>query len=691
MQYSVSPSNVPAAGAQQALQDVGEKVRAPGELEAGALELDRRTAALRSAGRLARVGGWEIDCRTGMVNWSEEAVDLLGSPTRELDLATAMNIYRPEDRPRILEIFDRARTRAEPIEYEAWARTYDGDEIYLRVLGEVQCTDDGGQFLRGAAVDLTRDAFVRQKLQEAEEFSRGIVDGVAAALCVIDATGEILTVNEAWRAFGSSNGAAVEGDYVGENYLDVCRRSANPSALRVCAGIEAVLQVKRDTFDYDYACHAPHEKRWFKVRVAPLAGGGPVRAVILHQNITELKMSAIRLRQAVAVQKRALRAAQAASEAKSAFLATMSHEIRTPLNAVMGMAQAMAAGDLSPVQADRLNVIQQGSQTLLTLLNDILDLSRVEAGGIELEDGVIDLREVMEELRTTFLSLARDKDLVFSYALDQEAAGLWQGDPTRVRQILTNLVGNAVKFTPRGSVHVSASVELSLVVLRVKDTGPGIDADRRDRIFDRFVQADASATRRFGGTGLGLAICRELAHLMGGDVAVDSGPGRGATFSLKLPLRPLGVGCSMPPSPVAEQPLLDQPLSILAAEDNPTNQLVLATLLETLGMAATMTGNGEEVVEAWRGANWDVILMDIQMPVLDGIAATVRIRELERTLGRARTPIIALTANAMTHHVAEYRQAGMDGFVAKPISVPNLLAALASHCSSASETQAQCA
>ena len=248
------------------------------------------------------------------------------------------------------------------------------------------------------------------------------------------------------------------------------------------------------------------------------------------------------------------------------------------------------------------------------------------------------------------------------------------GDGQRLRQIVINLVSNAVKFTDRGAVHVEISHDGRQLILRVADTGPGIPLEQQAHVFESFAQADASTTRRYGGSGLGLTICRALVELMGGKILLDSLPGQGTTFTVRLPLER-----AERPAPQAEDDAPGSeapPLRILAAEDNPMNQLVLRTLLDQVGLEARIVGNGEEALGAWEEGGWDVILMDVQMPVMDGPTATRRIRERERNAGGRRVPIIALTANAMSHHVEDYRRAGMDGLVAKPIKLPELFAVL---------------
>ena len=404
-----------------------------------------------------------------------------------------------------------------------------------------------------------------------------------------------------------------------------------------------------------------------------------VCAVPANNAIGERNRIALRLTRSRAVARAARAAAEAANQAKSQFVANMTHEIRTPLNGVLGMTQAMAGGELSDLQRERLDVVRKSGDMLLAILNDVLDLSKIEAGKLELETIPFDMLEVARGAHAAFTALAHKKGLSFDLKVEPEAAGVYRGDSIRVRQIIYNLVSNALKFTAEGEVRVRVTAADPGLRIMVSDTGIGIPPDRLASLFQKFEQADASTTRRFGGTGLGLAICRELAQLMGGFIVVESVVGQGSTFIVTLPLerlaQPAANLASVEAGPVAD--FTGRPLRILAAEDNQVNQLVLKTLLHQVGLQPVLVDDGRAAVEAWEAEAWDLVLMDMQMPVMDGLAATRRIREREAATGRLRTPIIALTANVMAHQVAGYRAAGMDGFVAKPIEVTCLFDAMA--------------
>jgi signal transduction histidine kinase/CheY-like chemotaxis protein len=383
-----------------------------------------------------------------------------------------------------------------------------------------------------------------------------------------------------------------------------------------------------------------------------------------------LKSDRERLRRSLVA---ALDEARDASQAKSTFLATISHEIRTPLNGVLGMAQAIEMDELTPAQRERVGVVRRSGESLLSLLNDVLDLSKIEAGQLRLETMPFDPAKVVDAIVAQNQALAANKGLKVQ-AETARLDGLYEGDPNRLRQIVQNLVSNAIKFTETGDVTIIATGVDDGLIIQVRDTGMGIPADKVGELFQKFRQVDESTTRRFGGTGLGLSICRDLAQAMGGDVRVESTGAGGSTFtffaplprSLHVPVVDAGTAGSVGPPQLA--------LRVLAAEDNATNQLVLKTLLAAAGIEPTIVDNGAEAVAAWREADWDVILMDVQMPVMDGLTAVKQIRKEEASSSRPRTMIVALTANAMDHQVREYLEVGMDDFLSKPIEVDKLFA-----------------
>jgi signal transduction histidine kinase/AmiR/NasT family two-component response regulator len=367
-------------------------------------------------------------------------------------------------------------------------------------------------------------------------------------------------------------------------------------------------------------------------------------------------------------------AAEIAARAKSEFLATMSHEIRTPMNGILGMTRLVLDGPLDSETRGNVEVVHQSAEALLTLLDDILDFSKLEAGKFEPECAAFEVRRLVSDVVTLMRSRADEKHLALGATVAAAVPAWVSGDAGRLRQVLLNLVGNAVKFTERGAISVTAEVSASgRVRFAVTDTGIGIPAEAQGKLFGAFSQVDGSIARRFGGTGLGLAISRRLVEAMGGEIGVDSEVGRGSIFWLELPLPEAA------PQPVvavvaANAPAV-APLRILLAEDNPVNQMVGVKLLSRQGHQVVVAGNGAEAVEAVAAGEYDLVLMDMQMPGLDGLEATARIRALPGA--KARVPIVAMTANAMTRDRDRCLAAGMDDYVSKPVDMSKLTAVLA--------------
>jgi signal transduction histidine kinase/CheY-like chemotaxis protein len=371
-----------------------------------------------------------------------------------------------------------------------------------------------------------------------------------------------------------------------------------------------------------------------------------------------------------------------ASRLKSQFLANMSHEIRTPLNGVLGMVQVMEMEAVTPLQGERLRTIRESGQALLQVLNDVLDLSKIEAGELDLRTMDFNVAELAAGVCATFADIAEQRSLRLDWAVAEDAAGIWSGDALRIRQILSNLLSNAVKFTDRGDVTLAVERCGRGLCFVVRDSGIGISQEALPKLFNKFSQVDESNTRRFGGTGLGLAICRELAQLMDGDIVVESVLGQGSVFRVTLPLTRVGDAAKASEDgadggqarfAAAEQ----RRIRILAAEDNLTNQKVLTALLAPLAADLTVVEDGRRAVESWRSSPFDLILMDIQMPEMGGAEAAAAIRKEEAERGLAPIPIIALSANAMSHQVDAYLMAGMSDHVAKPIEVDALYDAIA--------------
>jgi len=707
-------------------------------------------------------------------------------------------------------------------------RRHDGVYREMSARGVPVLADDGTivEWI-GVHTDITERKRAEEALAESERFARSTLNALSAHIAILDEHGAILNTNRAWSAFARINGAKSDLG-AGFNYLDVCDLATGPfseEAHIVAAGIRAVIRGESTTFTVEYPCNSRDVKRWFMVRATRFDEDGPLRVVISHEDITTSKLTEEALRQAK-------RDAEAASCAKSEFLANMSHEIRTPMNGVLGLTELLLDGEVSAEQRESLDMVKSSAESLMTVINDILDFSKIEAGKLDLESTEFQLRALLEDILKPFALRAHRKGLELTCDLQPDVPEFVVGDPGRLRQVLVNLIGNAIKFTEHGEVILQArlrghSQDEFEIEFAVVDTGIGIPADRQLAIFAPFSQADGSMTRRFGGTGLGLSISSQLVALMGGQIEVESRIGLGSVFRfgvrLKRPLEPgqisrggivadlsgvavlivddnatnrrilnemlhhwralptavesgpvalaemnRAAACGEPyplvlvdavmpemdgfelvkqiqqhpnwapptimmltsadregdaercrklglaaylikpiraaelqgaisaclgfqrRSEPAELPAtgrIDQqrsvdagvstaPLRILLAEDNPVNQRVALHLLKKQGHSATLARNGREALAAIEREEFDLVLMDVQMPEMDGFEATAAIRQLETAAGR-HIPIVAMTAHAMKGDRNRCLAAGMDDYLSKPIHSAELQEAIA--------------
>lgn len=377
---------------------------------------------------------------------------------------------------------------------------------------------------------------------------------------------------------------------------------------------------------------------------------------------------------------KALEVAQAearlAAEARDRFFANISHEVRTPLNAVLGLASALTHTVLTPRQNEMLNLITGAGDALRRVLDDMLDLSKMQAGQFTLAPAPFDLRADIGAVVEMRRAGAEAKGLTLAATFSDAANGMVVGDGVRIAQIVSNLVSNAVKFTAQGHVAVRVDVagdaQAERLLIEVEDEGIGFDEQAAQRLFQPFVQADDAISRQYGGTGLGLSICRLLAELMGGTISAEAAPGRGSLFRVVVPIERQASNDVEAPA-TAEQPEPAGRLRVLAVEDNPANQMVVRCLLEPLGFEIVTADNGAEGVERFMLEPFDMVLMDMQMPVMDGLEAMRRIRAAEARSKRRRTPIVMLTANTTEAHHVQAMQAGADHLTAKPVTLQILL------------------
>lgn len=706
-------------------------------------------------------------------------------------------------------------------------RAKDG-RLYWTFTTNVAFRDERGAITRYASIrtDVTEQILAQRAREESERFARATVEALASHIAILDERGSVLAVNESWRSLSRESGGVLPSE--SGNYLEACDASESEYAAAVSGGVRSVIRGERTSFTIELPWNTPTAARWFMLHVTRFTGEGPVRVVVALENITEAKVANERLQKQAEELKRAREAAEAASQSKSEFLATMSHEIRTPLNGVIGALDLLDGCGLPPTQSRYSQIARNSAMSLLGVINDILDFSKIEAGKLELHSAAFCPVRMLESVMEMLSVRASEKGIELVCTPGIDLPGRIVTDEDRLRQVVVNLVGNAIKFTEKGTVVVRAEISperasserVRRLRISVTDTGIGIPADRLGRLFKPFSQADASMARQFGGTGLGLAICRKIAEALGGSVGVKSEPGRGSTFWFDFEaqcltaeshggeartvsrrgkrvlvvddcslhrewlirrLRAWGVeadyaedgregvervtsgtpyelvlvdhsmpnmdgfemamclrdvpGVKAPPmvlmsaslhldpgvvadhgfvahlvKPIGQsvlyglltdmigpletsgwQPMEDMPaqprsvgprnVRVLLAEDNEINRMIATEQLRKLGYDCTPAVNGQEAFEKWKAEGFEVVLMDCQMPEVDGFEATRRIREEESARAasgatNARTRIIALTANALKGDREACLAAGMDDYVSKPIDFPTLVSSI---------------
>lgn len=567
-------------------------------------------------------------------------------------------LYHPDDYQPVAEQVLAAieQRRNYTVEYRLFDR--DGKEHWIWESGSAVCDEQGiPRWIDGVLLDQTES-----KLRNAEY--EGKVNAISKAMALIefDLHGHVLEINDnALDLFGYQR-----AEVIGQHHRLFCDPLyADSEDYRLFWA--ALGNGQFSAGEYRRIARGGREV-WIQATYNPIldTDGKPFKVVKLATDLTPRRL--------MEQETRAARdRAEAAAAARSSFLANMSHEIRTPMNAIIGFTELLIGTQLADDQRRHLQTVQQASRSLLGLLNDILDTAKLDRGAIELEDLDFSLRELCEQVCATQRLAAENKGLALQLEYPAQLLEFFRGDALRLQQVLTNLLGNAVKFTAQGRVCLRVQGEVDAIRLIVEDSGIGIAADRLEKIFEPFAQADASMSRRFGGTGLGTTISRQLVELMGGRLRVESTLGEGSRFIVELPLR---AGQRLAPQVRQALPQLAA-LHILAADDVPQNLELLQLNLQRLGHQVMCVADGQAAVEAYINGRFDLVLMDVQMPLVDGLEASRRIRALEATQQRAPIPIIALTASVLDQDRQAALDAGMNGFASKPLDLPALLAEMA--------------
>jgi PAS domain S-box-containing protein len=619
-----------------------------------------------------------FDGRFKRINPSWEQV--LGYSVAELLAEPFLYFVHPDDRPATIAEFEKIKGGAETICFDNRYRCKNGSYRWLSWTSKPLPE-------RGVIYAVARDITARRQAEDAlareRNLLRILMDNLPDHVFIKDIYSRFITANAATlRSLGAQSREEVVGktDF---DYLPYQRAEQFHSDEQAVCSTGLPMR-DREELLIDQA----GQERWLLTTKVPLRDGtGKVNGLVgISHDITARKRDAEELR-------RAKELAESANQAKSVFLANMSHEIRTPMNGILGLTELVLDTDLTREQRGHLELVKASADSLLSIINDILDFSKIEAGHVELEQRDFSLRAVLDDVLQLVSPRSRGKEVVLSCRVAPGVPDGLTGDPLRLRQVLINLLGNAVKFTRQGEVVLEVrsqnaevrteeeparassnpASDFCVVHFSIRDTGIGIAAHKKDVIFKAFEQADSSVTREYGGTGLGLAICARLVALMGGQIDVESAPGRGSTFTFAARFgRAAGeVPPAVPPAPVPPLTPRGRPLRILVAEDNPVNQTLVVCRLKQWGHTVAIAGNGAEAVRAWEGDSFDLVLMDVQMPETSGLEATAAIRAREKATGR-RTPIVALTAYSMKGDRERCLEAGMDAYLAKPIRAEDL-------------------
>lgn len=626
--------------------------------------LEEVAEAYRLALEGADLGTWDMDLKKKVYSGDERCRHLFGVPeTETLSAARVLQAIHPDDRERVLQAVMRARDPSSDGRYEAEYRTIwpDGSVHWVHARGQAFFAGEGAQRrpvrFTGTVMEITERKQIEQSLDESETRFRTNFENASVGMAQVSLDGYFLRVNQKLCDITGYP----EEELLSRTFMEI----THPDDVE--ADVEHARLLRDGKID-SYQMEKRYIRRdgdsiWISLTVGLQRDrdGTPLYYLPVMVDITDRK----RAEEALLGAKED---AEAANGAKSEFLANMSHELRTPMTVIMGAVQHLLLSSPGPGQREFLEMADRSSHRLLAIIDDLLDISRIEAKKLKIEDQPFDLRLCLCQSTEIFMRQAMEKGIRLYCEVDPETPEQIIGDTQRLEQILVNLIGNAVKFTDRGEIAVRVHTTEEQVTISVRDTGIGIPADKMELLFEPFTQVDSSRTRRFGGTGLGLAICRKLVAMMGGVIRATSEEGKGSTFSFTLPLKPVLLKEEPHPERGEE---VHRPLRVLLAEDDAMVRDLVNLMLSRLEVVVSIAENGRQAVDLWREGGADLILMDLQMPEMDGIEATRRIRELEG--GREpKTCIFALTAHARREDREECMAAGMDGFMTKPLRMAEL-------------------
>lgn len=622
----------------------------------------------------AHVGTWDYDPQTERFALSSGAAGYLEQPVRKAHELSDVLAAFDEDAADALDVgLSLAAKGLDVLDLELPVKTGGGRDRWVRIVGEQAQGADGDPHLIGIIENVTQRREGQEEFRQRAEGWALALSGSGASVWDWDLRSGSVEFSPSWKqALGYEPHELTDSIETWHELLHPDDREPSELAIQnFLIGVDDHLELEHRLR------HRSGEYLWFLGcgRITEHDERGvPVRFTGTNVDITEK----VAIREAL---REAMVEAQQAAHAKSEFLAHMSHEIRTPLNAVLGMGQLLLTEDLPEDLEDRIATIVHSGDVLLELINDVLDHAKLEAGRVQVEKIPMDVGRMIEEVSMIQLPRALEQETTLEAAEVDPVLRSVLGDPARVRQIILNFVGNAVKFTAQGSVTVRAfevdAIEAERRMrIEVEDTGIGISPEAQARLFSSYTQAENTTTRVYGGTGLGLAISKKLADLLGGEVGVVSAPGEGSTFWIELPF--VAVADKVVDNRIDEEEaaLPDREIRVLVAEDNEVNQRVATQVLEKLGCEAVIARNGLEAVELASCGTFDVILMDLQMPQLDGYGATMEIRRREQESGH-HTPIVGLTANAQLEVRDACHASGMDDFLTKPFRIPELRGVLA--------------